>query len=105
MQTITNGGGASLTPIAQERMIAQPGLTVAQLAKRYRVSPSKVRGWIERGELPAINTANRRCARPRYVVTMEAVAAFERGRQAAAPETPKPKRRRKPANLIDFFPD
>jgi hypothetical protein len=36
---------------------------------------------------------------------MEAVAAFERGGRAAAPETPKLKRRRKPANLIDFFPD
>lgn len=80
------------------------GLTVPQLAKRFRVSEDKVRSWIKRGELSAINTADRRCARPRFVVTAEALAVFERGRQAATPNAPKPRRRKK-TNEIDFYPD
>lgn len=81
-----------------------PGLTVADVAKRFRVSPDKVRTWIRRGDLPAINTADRRCARPRFVVTPESLAAFERRRQAATPNAPKPKRRKRTA-LVDYYPD
>jgi transposase len=82
----------------------QRGLTVADVAKRYRVSPDKVRGWIIRGELGAINTSSVRCGRPRYVVMPEALARFERGRSAAAP--PKPPRRKKiPSNWVDYFPN
>lgn len=81
-----------------------PGMTVTEVSRRFRVSPDKVRGWIKRGELSAINTADRRCGRPRFVVTAEALAAFERGRQAATPNTPKPPRRKR-TNVIDFYPD
>lgn len=80
------------------------GLTVADIARLYRVSPDKVRAWIKRGELSAINTSDVRCGKPRFVVTPQALAAFERGRQAATPNAPKPKRRRK-TNQIDFYPD
>jgi excisionase family DNA binding protein len=79
------------------------GLTVAEVARRYRVSPDKVRGWIKRGELPAINTADTKCGKPRFVITPEALAEFERSRQAATP--PKPVKRRKRANYVDYFPD
>jgi hypothetical protein len=84
--------------------ILSHGLTVADVARRYRVGEDKVRGWIRRGELSAINTADRRCFRPRFVVTVDALAAFERNRQAATPNAPKPKRKRK-TNIIDYFPD
>jgi transposase len=80
------------------------GLTVRDVARRYRVGEDKVRGWIKRGELSAMNTADRRCARPRFVVTAESLAEFERRRQAATPDAPKP-RRRKRTNEIDFYPD
>lgn len=80
------------------------GLTVRDVARRFRVGEDKVRSWIRRGELSAINTAERRCARPRFVVTAEALAAFERGRQAATPNAPKPKRRKRTPE-IDFYPD
>jgi transposase len=80
------------------------GLTVADVTRRYRVGEDTVRGWIKRGELSAVNTADRRCARPRFVVTGEALAAFERGRAASTPKQAKPKRR-KPTNEIDFYPD
>jgi hypothetical protein len=45
-----------------------PGLTVRDVARRYRVGEDKVRGWIARGELAAINTATVMCGRPRWVI-------------------------------------
>jgi excisionase family DNA binding protein len=78
------------------------GLTVAEVARRYRVSPDKVRMWIKRGELSAINTAAVRCARPRFVVPPEALREFERKRAAAPPQKPPRPRRQRAA--IDFFP-
>jgi excisionase family DNA binding protein len=78
------------------------GLTVADIAKLLRVSPDKVRGWIKRGELGAINTNSARCRKPRFVVLPHQLAEFERSHTAAPP--PKPVRRRKRTSLIDFFP-
>jgi hypothetical protein len=80
------------------------GLTVAELAKRYRVGEDKVRAWIARGELAAINTAAVLCGKPRWVVTAEALAAFERRRAAPAP-TPRPARKRKKRQEVDYYPD
>jgi len=78
------------------------GLTVCDVARRYRVSPDKVRAWIRRGELRAVNTAAARCGRPRFVVPREALAEFERGRQAGPP--PRPVRRPRQAGR-DYYPD
>jgi hypothetical protein len=79
------------------------GLTVADVAVRYRVSPDKVRAWIAKGVLRAINRSDTRSARPSWVVMPEALADFEQGRQPAAP--PKPARRKKKSAAIDFYPD
>jgi hypothetical protein len=79
------------------------GLTVTDVARRYRVSPDKVRAWIKRGELAAINTAAVLCARPRYVVLPDALATFEKRRAGGPP--PKPARRRKRREIVDYFPD
>lgn len=81
-----------------------PGYTTADLSARWRVSPDKVRGWIERGELAALNVATHACARPRYVVTADAVAAFER-RRSAAPTPKAPRRRRAKSEIHDYYPD
>jgi hypothetical protein len=78
-------------------------MTVRDLASRLRVSPDKIRGWIKRGELSAINTADAQCGKPRYVVLPEHLAAFER-RRVAGPQ-PKPARRRKRSAVVDFYPD
>jgi hypothetical protein len=59
------------------------GLTPREVARRYRVSPERVRGWIVRGELGAINLARVRCGMPRYVVLPEHLAAFEQARQVS----------------------
>lgn len=80
------------------------GFTVCELAARFRVSPDKVRLWINRGELTAINTAASRCGKPRWVVTPEALADFEKKRQCAVPTT-KLARRKRPKDQIDFYPD
>jgi hypothetical protein len=93
-------------PIRPNTLTPAPatGLTVRDVARRYRVGEDKVRAWIARGELAAVNTAAVLCGRPRYVVTPEALAAFERGRAAAEP---KPTRRRRPRRpgVVDYYPD
>jgi hypothetical protein len=81
------------------------GLTVADVARRYRVSPDKVRGWIRSGELAAVNTAPSLCAKPRYVVTPEALERFEAGRQAATVVPKRMKRIKRQAGAVDFYPD
>jgi hypothetical protein len=73
------------------------------VARRYRVSPDKVRAWIRRGELAAVNTASALCGKPRFVIAPEALERFERGRQAGPP--PEPRRRMRRQEVIDYFPD
>jgi hypothetical protein len=68
------------------------------LAKRYGVKPDKVLTWIASRELEAINVAERSTGRPRWRISPEAIAAFER-RRSSQPEQVKPvpryRRRRK----------
>jgi hypothetical protein len=79
------------------------GFTVADVAARYRVSPDKVRAWIKKGELSAINTASSLSGRAQLRITPEALAAFERCRTASPP--PKPQRRRRQSATKDYYPD
>jgi transposase len=80
-----------------------PGLTVRDVARRYRVGEDKVRAWIRRGELQAINTSASLSARPRWVVTVQSLELFERRRAGGPP--PKPQRRRRRREEIDYYPD
>jgi transposase len=80
------------------------GYTVRDVATRLRVGEDKVRSWINSGQLAALNTAAVLCGKPRWVITPEALAAFERGRSAAPPPRPA-RRRRQPAGMVDFYPD
>ena len=79
------------------------GLTVEDIARRYRVSPDKVRAWISRGELRATNTAAVLSGKPRWVIPPEALADFEAKRAGGPP--PKAHRRRRQPAAIDFYPD
>lgn len=79
------------------------GLTTADLARRYRVGEDRVRAWIKSGLLRAINTAATTCGKPRYVVVPESLAEFEKVRAAADP--PKPQRKRRRSEMVDFYPD
>ena len=80
------------------------GLTVRDLAKLFRVSPDKVRAWIKKGQLPAVNTANVKCGKPRYVILPHQLVEFEE-RLQVAPLTPKATRRQKPKTKTDYYPD
>lgn len=75
-------------------------LTPPELASRLRVKAAKVINWIRSGELRAIDLATRGSRRPRYRISPEAVAEFER-RRSAAP-LPRPIRRRRPAGIKSF---
>jgi excisionase family DNA binding protein len=79
------------------------GLTVADVAALLRVSPDKVRAWIARGELAAVNTSATLAGRPRWVVLPDGLAAFTR-RRAGGP-TPSTPRRRRQSHLVDYYPD
>ena len=79
------------------------GYTVAALCRRWRVGADKVRGFIRRGELLAVNLASHLSGKPQWRITPEAVAAFEARRTSAPP--PKTPRRKKRTGEIDFFPD
>jgi transposase len=93
--------GLTVRDLDARRLTA--GLTVKDVAKRYRVSPDKVRAWISRGELAAVNTAEVLCGKPRWVIMPETLASFEQRRAGGPP--PKPTRRRKPSCMVDYFPD
>jgi excisionase family DNA binding protein len=91
-----------LSPPAEPAPPASCGLTTAEVARRLRVGEDKVRRWIARGELAAVNTASTLCGRPRWVVTVESLIAFEQRRSSGPP--PKPLRRRKRSVDVDYYP-
>jgi hypothetical protein len=81
---------------------APRAFSVREVAHRYKVNEDKVRAWIKRGELAAVNTSSIMCGKPQLRVLPEALAEFERRRAVAKPA---PKRPRRCRDEIDFFPD
>jgi excisionase family DNA binding protein len=81
------------------------GWTVRELAAYLRIGKDRLRGMIQRGEMPALNLAPHRCGRPRYVVLPEHLAQWERSRRVSPPPRPAPRRQRKPEGWIDYYPD
>ena len=66
-----------------------------KLAKQWGVSPDKIIAFIKSGELPAIDVStNRGSPRPRFLIDIADVEAFEMSR-AVIPPAPKTKRRRR----------
>ncbi len=78
------------------------GYTVADLARRWKVGPDKIRAFVLRGELVAINVATNLSAKPQWRIAPEEVERFER-RRSSAPPPKVPARRRKPP-AIDYYP-
>jgi excisionase family DNA binding protein len=91
-------------PAHVPREVGSRGYTPREVAKMLRVSPDRVRAMIQRGELGALNLAQRRSGRPRYVVMPCHLEAFCRSRQAVPEVAPAPRRRRA-AGRIDYYPD
>jgi hypothetical protein len=90
--------------VSADTPASERGLTPAELARILRVSPDRVRGWIQAGELGAIDTARQRCRKPRYVVLPVHLDEFLRRRRAAT-LPPKTRRRKKTSGFVDYFPD
>jgi excisionase family DNA binding protein len=80
------------------------GMTTGEVARYLRIGEDRVRSLIRSGQLGAIDTAANRSGRPRYVVLPHHLAEWEQSRRVAAP-SPKPARRRKRTQLVDYYPD
>ena len=78
---------------------SQTKLTPPEVARRYGISPDKVLFWIRSGEFRAVNVATRANGRPRYIIDDADIAEFEHRR--VAQKAPTPRRRRKPANVVE----
>jgi len=75
-----------------------------EIARRWGISPDKILAWIHSGELRAIDVATRRGGRPRYLVDVEELAAFEARRAAtASPRPGSTTRRSKPGTVTEYF--
>jgi excisionase family DNA binding protein len=79
-------------------------LTPPVVARILGVDPSKVLGWIRRGELRAVNVATSSGGRPRWRIAPSDLKAFLQRRQSRAPVVPQPRRRRrKREGVTEFF--
>jgi len=80
-------------------------LTVPEYAHRLGISAHQVRGYIERGELEAIDTSERGAAgvRPRWKIPPEAVEVFESRRSSLARRAMEaPASKRKPEGVTAY---
>lgn len=74
----------------RERLEPRAYYTPPQVAKRLAVDPGKVIGWIRRGELRAVNIAERLYGRARWRIPSDELDAFIRRRTSSPPvETPR----------------
>ena len=69
-------------------------ITPPRLAEKWGISADKVLAWIRSGELRAIDASTNRGGRPRYLIDVDDLAAFERSRSIVPPAPAKPARRR-----------
>jgi hypothetical protein len=77
--------------------------SVRDVTERYGVSEHTVLGWIKTGELKAMNVGRRLGAKkPRWRITQAALAAFELSR-TPTPSLPRSRRRKRPAEVIEFY--
>ena len=75
-------------------------MTPPQYARRLGVDVAKVLLWIRSGELRAFNAAASTKGKPRYLIDLSDITAFEEARVAAKPDAP---RRRKKNSLPNGF--
>jgi excisionase family DNA binding protein len=91
--------GLTVQELDRERLLPH-GLSVREVARRYRVAPSKVRRWLKEGRMRGIDIGENGHTCIRFLA--EHLAEFERQRSAAAP--PKPPRRKR-TTMVDYYPD
>jgi transposase len=83
-------------------MVGLSYLSPPQIAKRFGVDAHKVLSWIRRGELRAVNVADRTGGRPRFKISPADLAIFEAAR-SAGPQPKVARQRRKNPLVIEFF--
>jgi hypothetical protein len=79
------------------------GYTVADVARRHRVSPDWIRELIRKGKLRAISTARTKSGRPRFVILPEHLAEYESGIEVGQPVERVPRRKR--LTRRDYLPE
>jgi excisionase family DNA binding protein len=78
-------------------------LSVQDVASELGIRLGHVLRWIRSGELPAANVALRATGRPRWRISRHALDTFLLARQPTPPAPRTPRRRRPPANIIEFY--
>mgnify|MGYP000867998478 FL=1 len=80
-------------------------MSVIQYARKMRVRFDTVKGWIQSGQLRAVNVAPRVSDKPHWRITLDAAAEFERKRSSEIVAKPKRKARRgaKPPLEFEYF--
>jgi hypothetical protein len=78
-----------------------PTVSPREYATRLGCKVERVLGWLKRGELTGINTSDCQ-SRPRWRISLDAIEKFEAGR-SSRPPAPKPKRRKRQQNFIEFY--
>jgi hypothetical protein len=88
-------------------MNARAWYSPADIARERGVRLAKVRAWISSGELEAVNVAARSGPglRPRWRISADALAAFDRVRSSRSAIVPKTSRRSslKKSEVLQFF--
>ncbi len=80
---------------------ARTKLTPPQMARSWGIDVAKILGWIRSGELKACNAATHPGGRPRWLIDVREIEAFE-ARRSSQPTPRKPRRTRR-ADFIPFF--
>ena len=76
--------------------------TPPEIARRWGIKPDKIIGWIRSGELAAMNAATKPGGRPRYLIDVRDVEAFELKRSVTpAKKTARP--RWKQVGTTEYF--
>lgn len=68
-------------------------LTPPELAKLWHVKQDRIREFIRRGLLDAVDLRSPGSRRPRFRISEEAIQSFELRRSATATARPRPQRR------------
>ncbi len=77
-------------------------ITPPRLARRWGIGVDKVFAWIRSGELRAVNAATNPSGRPRFLIDVADIEAFERQRQVQPPQPVRRLRRRPVGNVTEF---
>ena len=90
--------------MADTALSLEKPLTPPTVARALGIHPDKVRGFIESGELEAINLAVNRCGRPRYRITPAALEAFlERRKVVPRPLAIRRRREKDQPGFVRYY--